>query len=101
MCSKRGGPDQYAHRSVYVHLRGPIPPGMTIDHLCRNRSCVNPDHLEVVSLKENVRRSPRTKLNTEAVAEIRSSRDSNRALARKFGVTRQAIYRVRKGLSWN
>lgn len=44
------------HRVAHERWKGPIPPGLTIDHLCRNRACVNPDHLEVVSQRENVRR---------------------------------------------
>src|ERR1700722_13445571 len=36
-----------------VHRKGPIPKGLTLDHLCRNRVCVNPSHLEPVSMKEN------------------------------------------------
>lgn len=47
----------YAHRMVWTALRGPIPDGWEIDHLCRNRSCVNPDHLEPVTRKENCRRA--------------------------------------------
>jgi len=50
------GKNYYAHRVVYEAIRGPIPAGMQIDHLCRNRSCVNPDHLEVVTRKENILR---------------------------------------------
>lgn len=46
----------YAHRVAYELTRGPIPSGLEIDHLCRNRSCVNPDHLEVVNHKENMAR---------------------------------------------
>jgi len=47
------GRTQYAHRLVYTALVGPIPAGAEIDHLCRVRHCVNPQHLEPVSKAEN------------------------------------------------
>lgn len=50
------GKKALAHRASYESARGTIPNGMVIDHLCRVRLCVNPDHLEVVTQSANVRR---------------------------------------------
>jgi hypothetical protein len=50
----------YAHRVAYQWAHGPIPQGLDLDHLCRVRACVNPDHLEAVNRRTNLLRSPLT-----------------------------------------
>ena len=52
----RGGKSMAAHRWFWIQRHGPIPEGMKLDHLCRNPACVNPDHLEIVTNRENVMR---------------------------------------------
>jgi hypothetical protein len=51
-----GGKALRAHRVAYEIFVGPIPDGLCLDHLCRNTSCVNPEHLEPVTCKVNVQR---------------------------------------------
>lgn len=50
------GKNVLAHRFSYQLILGEIPPGMQLDHLCRNRGCVNPSHMEPVSCRENLAR---------------------------------------------
>lgn len=51
-----GGGRIFTHRAAYEGAKGAIPEGLTIDHLCRNKRCCNPDHLEAVTSAENTRR---------------------------------------------
>ena len=48
--------DALVHRIIYEIHKGPIPKGLEIDHLCRNRACCNPEHLEVVTHRLNIQR---------------------------------------------
>lgn len=48
-----------AHRLAYEERYGAIPDGLVLDHLCRVTNCVNPEHLEAVTQRENMRRSVR------------------------------------------
>jgi len=54
--SEKGGTmrQPMAHRASYEFYKGPIPEGMELDHICSVRCCVNPDHLEVVTHRENI-----------------------------------------------
>lgn len=58
----------FVHRFSWRLANGPIPEGLTIDHLCRNRLCVNPAHLEPVTVRENLMRG-----NTHAAANIKKT----------------------------
>lgn len=51
-----------SHTWAYEAARGPVPAGLHLDHLCENKACCNPWHLEPVTVKENVRRGPRSRL---------------------------------------
>lgn len=68
-----GGRDRLAHRYYYELHKEPIPAGLSIDHLCRVRHCVNPDHLEAVPMHINQRRGGRTILNEELVEALREA----------------------------
>jgi hypothetical protein len=46
-----------AHRLAWTLLRGAIPAGLTVDHVCRNKLCINPEHMELVTLRENMARA--------------------------------------------
>ncbi len=58
---RSSGRHSRAHTWSYEHFKGPVPPGLTVDHVCRNTSCVNPAHLEVVTRAENARRALRVR----------------------------------------
>lgn len=68
-----------AHRVSYQAFNGPIPDHLTVDHLCRNRRCVNPWHLEIVTKGENARRGLKgfdlTGRCTKGLHEIQSEAD--------------------------
>jgi len=53
------GGTMLAHRAAWEDEHGPIPDGLTIDHLCRNRCCVNVEHMELVTAAENTARASR------------------------------------------
>lgn len=108
------GSDLRAHRLSYEHYIGPIPEGMLVRHKCDNPSCINPDHLEIGTTQDNVndrclRKRSRvlrgenvktSKLTAALVREILTSELSGPKMAKKLGVARQTIDRIRRGESW-
>jgi len=93
--------ERQAHRISYLLTVGPIPEGLDLDHLCRNRACINPYHLEPVTRIVNVRRGLKPKLTEELAAEIRSSSETDRAIALRLGVCHSTVNAVRAGRTWN
>lgn len=96
-CITIGGTMQYAHRAAYRAAYGEIPDGLCIDHLCRNPACINPEHLEAVTMRVNCRRGAATKLTDADVATILASGESNGALALRYGVTHKYVCKLRNG----
>lgn len=97
---RRGDKMVYGHRAYYEERFGPIPEGLSLDHLCRVRSCVNPEHLEPVTPAENCRRGKSAKLTHEAVEDIRGSIEPHRVLAKRYGVSQSQVSKVQRGKSW-
>lgn len=97
-----------AHRDMYEKMVGKVPNGLDLDHLCRNRACVNPAHLEPVTRSENMKRSPlmsfprlfKRKLSYADANEIRSSPLRTSELSRKYNVARTVICRIRNGKTY-
>lgn len=93
------GANSAAHRVYYERHIGPVPEGFDLDHLCRNRACVNPAHLEPVTRQENVRRGLSAKLSDAdraRICELRAEGVKSMALAKQYGVTQTYICRIVK-----
>lgn len=99
------GKKYIASRLFYELYRGKIPLRKTVDHLCINTSCVNPDHLELVSLADNIRRGSQTKLTIDNVSEIRSlytaGRMTQKELGKRFGIDQTNISYIVNRKTWN
>jgi hypothetical protein len=92
----------YAHRLFYERANGPIPEGLTIDHLCNNPPCVNPAHLEAVSEAENIRRGFRRRFG-HLVANVRRRHADGAAIsaiARDFGINRKTVDLIVQRRGW-
>lgn len=102
--ARKSGRSILAHRVSWEDANQSIVPhGYTVDHLCRTRSCVNPDHLEAVPHSENVRRGTKTKINEGAVLSIlrhAAEMRSTSAIARAHGISVGQAQQIIHGHSW-
>lgn len=72
-----------AHRFAHAAFIGPVPEGLVVDHLCRNRACVNPAHLEAVTHQENMRRGKPGVLRVPEPWRIEARELHHRGLTRR------------------
>ena len=83
----------YTHRLFYSFYVSEIPIGYQVDHKCKNTSCVNPEHLEAVTPKQNHNRSSKTKLQDHEVELLKidyaTGKFTQKELAIKYGLKRQ------------
>lgn len=92
-----------AHRFLYEQYKGVVPEGMELDHLCKNKFCINPDHLQPVTHAENCRRGPKSKLDWQDVRKIKTmlaAGATHREIAEQFNVTHTTIGSIARGKAW-
>jgi HNH endonuclease len=93
-----------AQRLMWERHRGPVPTGLDLDHLCRNTICCNPDHIEPVTHRVNVRRGKNTRLSMEIAREIRRLHAEDglyyRVIAERYGVCTTHIQKICEGKKW-
>jgi HNH endonuclease len=92
-----------AHRMAWERKYGPIPEGMEPDHTCRNRGCVNTDHMELVTNLDNLRRAGKVKLTAEMVMVmkiLRAAGETYTGLGLRFGVRADHVQDIFQGKCW-
>lgn len=102
-----GYPYSYQHRRFWEAVNGPRPDGHHIHHLCRNRACVNPDHLESLPERQHLKihyldeKAGLTFDDVRAIRELGTRMGvSARQVAAQYGVSWFTVYRYWRGESW-
>lgn len=102
------------HHYLYEDVYGPVPDGLVVRHKCDERMCVNIDHLELGTYKDNMKdRSDRGRCNTHCgetradakltlkqVLEIQEAKGIQREIAEKYGVSQSRISTIKSGKGW-
>jgi hypothetical protein len=89
-----------AHKIYYEAVHGPVPRGLELDHRCRQKCCVHPDHLEAVTHTENMRRSSATRLTAEQALAIYLSTDLRAVLAERYDISVDQVKQILARREW-
>lgn len=93
-----------AMRYYYELHREKIPEGKVLDHLCSNVVCVNPDHLEIVTVAENTQRGKSAKLNRSIIGRIidyyKKNNLTQAEIGLLFGIDQSQVSRIIRGIAW-
>jgi len=112
--AKRRRKTVQAHRLSYELNIGPVPDGMCVCHKCDVPSCVNPDHFWLGTNEQNTQdrkakgrsarncgeKAPSSKLNAAQAREIFYAEESQSAIGRRFGITRESVRDIKRGRNW-
>lgn len=102
-----------SHRFAYEHFNGPIATGMFLCHHCDIPACCNPHHMFVGTQKDNMadamrkdrmargERRPQSVLNEEQILEIRAANGMHAEIAKRYGVHRMTIGKIKRGIRWS
>jgi hypothetical protein len=100
----RDGKDYRAHRVYYEQRFGELAPEMQLHHRCRNKRCVNPDHLEPMTAEQHRQLVRHGKLGPTEVQHIRAlaanTSLTQREIAARFGVSSTQVSRILRGQRW-
>lgn len=92
-----------AHRLVWEQQRGPIPAGATVHHRCENKTCVNVEHMELLTRQDHAGAGGHGKLtqaDADQIRRLRAEGRSGKDVAAAFGISVQQVCNVFKGRCW-
>lgn len=103
---QRNGKHYKLHRYLYKLVHGEIPSGKYALHTCDNVFCINPNHIVLGTLKDNMidmisKGRGTNKLNADQVREIKKDSRPNTEIAKEYGVSRKCICHIKNGRTWN
>lgn len=97
---KVNGKHMHSHRAMWEQERGPIPGNLTIDHICKIKLCVNPDHMRLMTRLDNQRLGSHVKITYEQAEQIRADPRMQKEIAVSYGLSESQVSRIRSGKMW-